>query len=503
MPYDALALAGGWLLPLAFAPFDFPACAVVALFLLFVAWSQASPGRAFLRGYLFGLGQFGFGASWIYISMHDYGGASAAEAGGLTLLFTLFWALYPGFAGWLAARCYSGHPAFSASVVFPAAYTLADWLRSWFPTGFPWLQVGYSQIDTPLAGLAPVLGSYGVGWATALLAGLTLALVRLRRPQRPVAAVSLIVLVGASAALQRVDWTRPAGAPFKATLLQGNIPEQIKWQPEFQRQALETYLGMTREHWGSPLIVWPETAVPAFYQQVETTVLADLSEEARRHGTDLLVGIPFYDRTLDRYYNSVAVLGRTAGFYFKRHLVPFGEYVPLRPVLGWVLDILQIPLSDFAPGSADQPPLVAAGYPLGASICYEDTFGHESLANLPDATYLVNVTNDGWFGDSIATHQHVQMARMRALETGRYMLRATNTGITAIITPKGAVAATAPPFQKAQVSGTITPMQGSTPYILWGDVPTVAGFCALLGGLAWWRYRPAAALEPRATEHDA
>jgi apolipoprotein N-acyltransferase len=488
--YDLLALIGGLLLPFAFAPFDHPALAVVALIPLFVAWSDAAPGRAFRRGFLFGLGLFGVGASWVYISMHRYGGASAAEAGGLTAFFAVFWALYPGFAGWLSARCGSGFgPAFQTAVVFPAAYTLADWLRSWLPTGFPWLQLGYSQIDTPLGALAPLLGVYGVGWATALVAGLTVALFRLQGWQRRLTAVGLVLLLGLCGALGRVGWTEAAGPPFEAALLQGNMPQNLKWQPEFQQATLRTYLEMTGRHWNARLIVWPETAVPAFYQQVKDTVFAELEAEARRHGADILVGVPFYDTAKDRYFNALAALGSAPGFYFKRHLVPFGEYVPLRPLLGWVLDILQIPLADFGAGGDDQAPLEAAGYPLAASICYEDVFGQESLLHLPAASYLVNVTNDAWFGDSMAPYQHAQMARMRALETGRWMLRATNSGVTAIISDRGKLVAAAPLFEQAEVTGKITPMRGRTPYVAWGDAPVIAGLGLALGGAAVWRRR--------------
>ena len=488
MYYDLLALLGGLLLPFAFAPFDYPALAVVALMLLFAAWWNASPGRAWLRGFLFGAGLFGVGASWVYVSMHNYGGASMAEAGGLTAFFALFWAMYPGFAGWLSARFFSGHgPVFKAIAVFPAAYTLAEWLRSWLPTGFPWLQAGYSQIDTPLGALAPVFGGYGVGWAVALVAGLSLALFRLAGNPRRLAAVSLMLLLGLCAALGRVAWTEAAGEPFKVALLQGNIPQNMKWQPEFQRETLRMYTEMTREHWDARLIVWPETSVPAFYQQVKDTFFAELSAEAQRHGTDILVGVPFYDQGKDRYFNAIAGVGKTPGFYFKRHLVPFGEYVPLRPLLGWVLDILQIPLADFESGDGGQAPLVAAGYPLAASICYEDVFGQESLMGLPEAAFLVNVTNDAWFGDSIAPHQHVQMARMRALETGRWMLRATNSGVTAIISDKGKLVARGPLFEKARITGTITPMRGSTPYVFWGDMPVIMGVGLVLGISAWRR----------------
>lgn len=486
--HDILALLGGLLLPLAFAPFDYAVLAVVGMLFLFATWRDASPGRAFLRGYLFGLGQFGLGVSWVYVSMHDYGGAGVPAAAALTFLFTAFLSLYPALAGWLSRRLFDGSRSFQLLIVFPAVWILMEWFRGWFLTGFPWLQIGYSQTDTPLSGYGPVFGVYGIGWVLAFVAGAILAVFHSVRKPRTIAAAAIVAVLGLGRALSGVSWTQPAGDPFKVTLLQGNVPQNMKWQPEFQRATLDMYADMTRRSWDSRLIVWPETAVPAFYHQVKDTYLADLEAEANARGTDLLIGVPFYDLTQDRYFNAVVSLGESAGVYFKRHLVPFGEYLPLRPVLGFVLDILQIPLSDFASGDGGQTALVAAGYPLAASICYEDIFGQESLAALPEAAYLVNVTNDAWFGDSIAPYQHAQMARMRALETGRYMLRATNTGITAIVNPKGKIDVAAPLFQRTQVSGTITPFAGSTPYARWGDWPVVVGLGAALS-FAAWRHR--------------
>lgn len=487
--YDILALFGGLLLPLAFSPFDYAFLAVLGLLLLFASWLKATPGRAFLRGYLFGLGQFGLGVSWVYVSMHDYGGASFLAAAGLTFLFTAFLALYPALAGWLSRRFWDSGRTLQLLVVFPAVWILLEWFRGWFLTGFPWLQIGYSQTDTPLAGYGPVLGVYGIGWVVAFLAGAIPAALGSARKPRMVMAAAILTVLALSRVLGGISWTQPAGEPFQVTLLQGNVPQDMKWQPEFQRETLDMYTEMTRQSWDARLIVWPETAVPAFYHQVENTYLAELAAEAKDRDTDLLIGVPFYDQTKDRYFNAVVALGASPGIYFKRHLVPFGEYLPLRPVLGFVLDILDIPLSDFAGGNGGQKALVAAGHALAASICYEDIFGQESLASLPEAAYLVNVTNDAWFGDSIAPYQHAQMARMRSLETGRYMLRATNTGITAIITPKGEIAVAAPLFQRTRLSGTITPVAGSTPYVLWSDWPVVVGLGAGLGLVAWRRRR--------------
>jgi apolipoprotein N-acyltransferase len=542
--YDVFALLGGLLFPLAFAPFDRPWLAPLALALLFLSWLNAGPGRACARGYLFGLGQFGVGVSWVYISMHDYGGASMAEAGGLTALFVAFLALYPALAGWLAARWFGGvGRSLALLAVYPSLWVLIEWLRGWFLTGFPWLEAGASQTDSPLGqGLAPLLGVYGASWSVALLAGLGLAVWDRRHGRRRAAMVAFAGMLVACAWLSRLAWTQAAGAPFEVALLQGNVPQNQKWQPDFQRATLEMYTRMTREHWDARLIVWPETAVPAFYHQVKDTWFAGLQAEAASHDAALLIGIPVVDLATERYYNAIVRLGeeapRPGGFaplaalspqgegesradplqtprsnviaagggigslppgsvYFKRHLVPFGEFLPLRPLLGFILDILQIPLADFARGSDDQPPLRAAGHAVAASICYEDIFGRESKHGLPEAAFLVNLTNDAWFGDSIAPHQHAQMARMRALETGRYLLRATNTGVTAIVSPQGKILAQGPMFRRAAVTGEIVPMSGATPYVRFGDAPAILGALLPLA-LAWRMKRPL-----RENEHGA
>ncbi len=472
---NLLALVGGVLLPLAFSPFDWPWLAPVCLALLFASWIRATPLQALARGYLFGLGQFGFGVFWVYHSMHDYGGASPLEAGGLTVLFVLILSFYPALAGWLAVLLFGRlGKRLKLLVAFPAFWVLFEWLRSWFIADFPWLQVGSSQVDTPIGhGLAPLFGVLGASLGVAILAGLALCVLDRNDWRRRGAMIAIGIFIVACAWLGRIHWTHPAGPPFKAALLQGNIPQNQKWLPEFQRATLELYAGMTRQHWDARLVVWPETAVPAFYHQVKDTWLADLRAEAARHNADLLIGLPWIDLATDRYYNAVVVVGEKPGKYFKRHLVPFGEYLPFRHVFAWVLDYLKIPLADFARGEDEQEPIWAAGYPLAASVCYEDVFGNEARAALPEAAYLVNVTNDAWFGDSVAPHQHVQMARMRALESGRYLLRATNTGITAAISPEGRIISQAPMFQQAAITAEITPMAGATPYVRFGDKAVV------------------------------
>ncbi|QJD30159.1 apolipoprotein N-acyltransferase [Methylococcus geothermalis] len=490
-----LALVGGALLPLAFAPFGYALVALLSLALLFRVWLNASPPRAAMYGYLFGLGQFGVGVSWVFISMHEFGGSDVFSAAGLTALFVAYLALFPALAGWLGVTVGGGSVLVRALLVFPAAWVVTEWLRGWLFSGFPWLQIGYSQTDTGLRSIAPVFGVFGVGWLLAVLAGLVLSAWLLDRRGRRLALLGAAVVLVGSTQFAKVQWTQPAGDPIRVTLLQGNVPQDQKWRPEAKSATVQMYVDMTRQHWDSRLIVWPETAVPAFYQQVAESFMAPLEAEARQHGVDILVGVPYYEAQGDRYYNAVVTLGAKPGRYFKRHLVPFGEFLPLRPVLGFVLDILQIPLADFTAGAPRQTLLQAAGYPLIASICYEDIFGQESLAGLPEGAYLVNVTNDAWFGDSFAPYQHWQKARMRALETGRYMLRATNTGVTGIIDASGKPVAVAPMFRREALTGMLQPMAGATPYALWGDWPAV-GLCAGIIGACFFRRRRNVLLPP-------
>lgn len=487
IPY-LLALLGGLILPFAFSPYDWPWLAPVSLVFMFAAWLNATPVQALARGYLFGMAQFGVGISWVYKSMHDYGGANAWEATGLTVLFVLILSCYPALAGYVSQKLFAkANKHLKFLFVYPAFWVIFEWMRGWFIADFPWLQVGSSQVATALGlGLAPLLGVHGAGLAVALLAGLALCVLDRNDWQRRSAMMGIGMIIVISAWLGRIHWAEPAGPPFKAALLQGNVPQHQKWLPEFQQATLELYTGMTRDHWDARLVVWPETAVPAYYHQVKDTWLLELRKESASHNTDLIIGVPWYDMPGQRYYNAMVSVAEKPGHYFKRHLVPFGEYLPYRNVFGWVLDILEIPLADFARGEKGQEPIQVAGYPIAASICYEDVFGDESRDALPQAAFLVNVTNDAWFGDSMAPHQHVQMARMRALEAGRYLLRATNTGITAAIAPDGGIIVQAPMFQKASITAEITPMKGATPYSLFGDWLVIGG---LLAGLLFVRLK--------------
>jgi apolipoprotein N-acyltransferase len=491
--WDFCAPIAGLLLTLSFAPFEYSYFALLALAFLFAAWLNITAKRAALRGYLFGLGAFGSGVSWVYISMHDFGGAGVFGSSLLTVLFAAFWALFPAFAGYLSVTAgRSGR-----ILLVPVIWILVENFRGyWLLNGFPWLQIAYSQLETPLAGYIPVLGVYGTGFIVALTASVIVEIFRtiawhcrgeficpgrLRSPLQLI--MMLAILWGVGGLLRNQTWTHEIGQSLRVSMIQGNIGQDQKWRPENKINTLLKYKRMTEEHWDSNVIIWPETAIPAYLDQVEENFLTPLANDAKRHNTDLIISVPVQEQSPIKNFNAVITLGKEQGMYRKTHLLPFGEYLPLQPLSGFVLSMINIRLGNFTPGAENQSLLKAGGYPFITLICYEDAFGDLSIKGLPDAAFLVNVTNDGWFGDTIEPHQHMQMARMRAMETGRFLLRSTNTGVTAIVSPTGEIINQAPLFQETVLTDMITPMGGMTPYARFGDKPLIAAMVTLLVGL--------------------
>jgi apolipoprotein N-acyltransferase len=468
----AAALVAGAAAVLGFSPFDAFPVLLAALAVLVHLWMRAaSPGAAFAAGYFFGLGLFLAGVSWIYVSLHRFGGMPAPLAAVATFGFCAFLALFPALAGWAHARL---APQALRPLAIPAAWTLAEWLRGTILTGFPWLAAGSAAVDTPLAGFAPLGGMY-LASLLVMAAAVLLWMVAVRRA-RWAAAAGFAALGVAGAALQLVDWTRPAGPPVSVSLLQGNVPQSLKFDPARYERTLATYLRLAEES-RARLIVLPETAVPRFLDTIDPVFLGQLRSLAVRNGGDLLLGVPTRSPA-SGYRNSVVSLGVSpSAVYDKVHLVPLGEFVP--PGFGWILAVLQIPLSDFTRGSEAQRPIAAAGERIAVNICYEDAYGAEILRQLPEATLLVNVSNVAWFGDSLAPAQHLQIARQRALETGRMHLTAANTGITAAIGADGRVVARLPQFAEGRLDLEAQGRSGATPYALVADWPALA-LCALV-----------------------
>lgn len=482
---DLIVLLAGAATPLAFAPFHLFPLAILAPAVLFVVWSGVSPSRAAWRGFLFGLGMFGVGVSWVYVSLNTYGNMPAPLAGFTVVLFVALLAAYPAVAGWLQAHFRALAPGWRLGLVAPALWVLFEWLHGWVLTGFPWLDLGYSQTDTPLAGFASWVGVYGVSAMVAVSSGLLAAAWIDRRHAWRLYLPAVAVVWVAGWLAGQVVWVQPSGAPLRIALVQGDIPLAIKWRPEFRDAIVNRYVELSERAAGARLIVWPEAAVPDYFDRIAPTLVPRLQRIAHERNADFLIGAVERDLGASTYYNSVFVIDHEKGRYRKRHLVPFGEYLPFPKLLGWLINYLQIPMSNFSAGRADQPPIHAAGHVIGVSICYEDAFGAEVIQALPAATLLVNVSEDSWFGRSLAPHQRLQMARMRALESGRPMLRAANTGPSAIIDDHGKVLARSPQFTEYVLTGMVQPTVGMTAYARYGNVPIVTLLCVLVAALGW------------------
>ncbi len=481
-----LALLAGAAIVLAFSPFHWRILTLLSPAALFYLLAVVPRRLTLWVGYVYGLGYFGAGGHWIYYSVGEFGGgplvalvfcAALAAAFGL-----LTWALA---RIWLWLRAPALLPALGLAL--PACWMLVEWARSWLFTGTTWLQLGYAHVDGWLAGYAPVIGALGISALVSSLAGLLAWAALVRQRGATVTVATVIVLVWALGGVLQRDWTTPAGDPLQIALLQGNVPQDEKWQPENRQRQLDLYQRLTRRYWGADLVIWPETAIPAFQHQVSRDFLAPLLADAEDHGTDILVGLPSWDSDTRAVYNTVLALGEELDVYHKRHLVPFGEYVPFRRYLGAALDVFGAPVADFSPGTAASP-MRAGGQPLAISICYEITFPNEVRDFLPEATILVNVSNDAWFGTSVGPHQHFQMARMRALETGRPLVRSTNTGITAAVDHRGRVSDRVPQFTVNALLATVTPHEGVTPYVRWGNWPVLIVIALALAASAATRW---------------
>jgi apolipoprotein N-acyltransferase len=480
----------GILATLGFAPYGQWYLSLLALALLLAMAARATPLRAALLGWLFGWAHFASGIYWVYISTHVYGGAPAWLAVLLLVVLAGYLALYPALAMGLGQRLglLRSRTGWAGWVGVPALWTLLELVRGWFYSGFPWLSLGEVAVDTPVARLAPLLGTHGMSAALVLVA---YALYRLgveHTPRGRVVAALLLLAPAATALLPKPSsWTEPDGPPQAVALVQSNIRQDEKWRPEMRYEALARHWRLTQQAWPASLVVWPEVALTQPYHQLKDGYLADIAKQAAARDATLLLGILVFDG--DRRYNSVVTVGAATGRYDKRHLVPFGEYFPIPDFLRPLMDVLETPYSDFDFGAADQPLLKLNGHAIEASICFEDVFGAEIGARAREAAYLVNVTNDAWFANSSAPHQHLAFSRLRAMETGRWFLRSANTGISALISPDGEVAARTRQFEQAVLRGEVEPRRGVTPYQGWGNGPLWGASALLLVAAAFWQRR--------------
>ena len=487
-----LAFVLGAATTLAFAPFSWSLLAPLLVLPLLYICLTVAPRDAAGHAFWYGFGLFLTGTYWIYISVHVNGNAAVWIAFFLMVGLALVMAAFLSAAGWLMSRLSQGEP-WLLLFIAPAAWVLIEWLRGWILTGFPWMALGYGQIDSPLAGWAPVLGVYGVSFmlvlSTAAIVATSLAATS-RGRALGIAALVLPWLLGGI--LSAVDWTEPSGKALRTSIIQAGVAQDEKWDREQLQPIMTHYYSSTLGVADSDLVVWPEVAIPALNDQVEA-LISRVEADAKINGQTVLFGIleRSFERSVDgRIYNSVILVGTDERQrYRKRHLVPFGEYFPVPASVREWMKMQNLPYSDLAKGDEVQPLLQAAdGTRFGVAICYEDAYGAEQLYALPEAGILINVSNDAWFGDSIAPHQHLEIARMRSLEFGRPTVRSTNTGISAFIDADGELLQTGRQFGPELMTANVQPRKGMTPYVAGGNWPII-GFCLAILGAFWIRNR--------------
>jgi apolipoprotein N-acyltransferase len=473
------SLIAGGLTTLAFAPFDQSWLVFFTLALVFYFWQRLPAKQAALNGWMFGLGLQCSGVSWIYHSLHTHGSAPVLFAVLLIFLLSCYLSIYTALAAYVINRYLPAQTTLRLLIFYPASWVIFEWLQGYVMTGFAWMQLGYTQIDLPLSGFAPVFGNHAVGGMVAITAGAIVLLIMQRHQygfkRNAIVLSGIFLLWLAGGLLKTVDWTHKDGDPIRVSVIQGNISQKDKWMFNMKQPTLDLYRELSLAQKDVDLIIWPETAVPD-YRYRAMGYLQQLRTEMQARDTDLLLGI-FVKNKDNRVLNSV--LSLSGEVYSKRHLVPLGEYIPLRFLIEFFNNWVKIPMSDIASGDEEQALLTVAGVPVGISICFEEAFARDVIRDLPEAKLLVNVSNDAWFEDSHELHQHHTIARMRALEAGRYMIRSTNTGITSLIGPHGEVIKQLPKFETGVLNAEVQPLSGATPFVRWGDL-MIVGCCVFL-----------------------
>lgn len=485
-----IALTLGLLVPLAFAPHGYFYLEIFCLAICLVIGSHFSRRFATALWFIFGLGMFGFGVWWIQVSVHQFGLPLYSFSVSVTAGLIIIQALFIGLFGWLVHPSLVARRPVSILLGIPATWVLVEFLRSWFGSGFPWLLLGYAHVESTLGALAPIGGVHFVSYCVLLVAA-SATLPFMSRPLNLAHFLPAIAVCAIAVLFADFSWTERVAAHLKrVSLIQGAVPQAIKWHPDLRNATIDLYSDLTEPNWRDDLVVWPETAIPAFPDEVPKEI-ARLAQRADESSTVLLVGMPTKadQRNMPRLdspdakpqiFNSLVRIGEQPGRYDKRHLVPFGEYMPLDSVLRPIIDFLSIPMSDFSRGRSDQVLIDAGSLKIGASICYEDAYSNLLRQSAKQANVLVNISNDAWFGDTVAPHQHLQISQMRALENGRFMLRATNTGISAIIDHRGRVLKRSAQFSPEALSGEFEIREGTTPFTRLGSWPvllfSIAGF---------------------------
>ncbi|MCP5173586.1 MAG: apolipoprotein N-acyltransferase [Moraxellaceae bacterium] len=485
-----LCLGLGALFPFSLAPYHAWPIALISLALLADLLHQQTPKQALLRGWGFGIGLWGVGVSWLYVSIHEYGFTPAWLAVLMVAFVAVVMGLFTGVMGYVYSRFKLDRRAILG---FAPLFVLFEWLKTWLFTGFPWLFTGYGFIDSVLVGYAPIIGVFGLSLLAVISAQCVLMIVKYQQKAWSYGLLVIAIWLGGFG-LQYINWTKSEfSKPLSVSIIQGNIPQDVKWQLEWRDKTLDIYRQLSKSEWGQNLVIWPEAAVPMF-QYEANDFLKEMDDNALAKKSAFVTGIPYADlQKLDAsgvppFYNSMAAIGDGGyGLYFKQRLVPFGEYVPFESWLRGTLPFFNLEMSSFSAGNRQQSPLYVKEFKLAAAICYEIAYPELTRRNAQKADFIATLSNDGWFGTSTGPHQHLQMVQMRAIETGKWIIRATNTGISGFISPKGTIVKQAPQFKRTVLRGNVYAVVGKTPYSRLGDWPVLVLCFGLLGWLGFKR----------------
>ncbi|WGW01106.1 apolipoprotein N-acyltransferase [Vibrio sp. YMD68] len=460
----------GALTTLAFAPYQIWPLAIISPLLLLALLQGQSSKQGFFIGYAWGIGLFSTGISWVHISIDVFGGMPKIASLFLMALLVGYLALYSGLFAWLLNRYFPLVSRHRFILAAPALWLLTDWLRGWVMTGFPWLWLGYSQIDSPLANFAPI---GGVEFVTFLLVLSSAAMAFALFSRSWSILLIPCVILSSGFGLRNVDWVIPdSDNSTKVALIQGNTDQSSKWVPSQRWPIIMKYVDLSREHWDADIIIWPEAAIPAFEFEIPA-FLRSLDESAKENQTAIITGVVNKSDT-DNFYNSVLAIGNTPygdysydpnERYHKHHLLPFGEFVPFEDILRPIAPFFNLPMSSFSQGDFVQPNIIANGRHMAPALCYEIIFNEQVRRNVTDDTdFILTLSNDAWFGDSIGPLQHMEIARMRARELGKPLIRSTNNGVTAVTDFKGNIIEQVAQFETAVLTATLQSTIGQTPY---------------------------------------
>lgn len=470
------AFLSGLILPLSFAPFHLPGAAILSLALFYAQLRSNRSHYAFSNGLFFGLGFFGFGTSWVFVSIHQYGNLNSFISAFITLLFLLYLSLFPALMAFTFRKLDREEPSLLSCLLFSSLWILFEHFRSTFLSGFPWLQLGFGQFDAPNKYLLPIIGVYGVGFLTCFNAALLTTSIQQRGAKRHLLLSAFVLLLIAPSLLKTLKWSQENANPISVGIIQANLSMRDKWDETLFWQLLERYKKDTKQLLGTKLIVMPESAIPLPPSYI-SDFLADIDTQAKRTGSAIMLGIPKPTSVDENYFfNALISLGLAKGTYLKQHLVPFGEYIPapFQALSNW----LAIPEANLKPGKKNQPLVKVQHYSIATLICYELGYGELLRRQLPKAQWIVSISDAGWFGHSLAMYQQLQMAQVRSLQTARYQVVANNDGLSSIINSQGEITSTLPAFSAGLLRAELFPASGMTPWVYFGNLPSLS-FCII------------------------